>query len=86
MQHLHLYMKHQFTTHDLIRFMYNEVTFLEKAAIEKALQADTSLIKEFEQLQHSHDTLDNIEMQPSVTSIQNILSYSSSSRYETEFM
>lgn len=78
-------MKNQFTNHDLIRYAYGEVSFLEKVAIEKALKTDLELANEFEKLQKSRQKLDEVELMPSVHSIQAILNYSSSSHYETEF-
>ena len=79
-------MKHQFTTFDLVRYLYQEVSYLERIAIEKALKSDKVLATEFDQLQMGADILDELELAPSALSIQNILNHSSSSRFETEPM
>ena len=44
-------MKHQFTLHHLIGYLYNECSLLEKAAIEQALKEDAELAL---QLEHLH--------------------------------
>lgn len=77
-------MKHRFTSFDLVRYLYQEVSYLEHLAIEKALKSDTELAAELEQLQAGYDVLDELELAPSACSIQNILNHSSRSRLETE--
>ena len=77
-------MKHRFTTFDLVRFLYQEVSYMERIAIQKALKSDTALAEEFEQLQAGSSMLNELELAPSALSIQNILNYSSSSRLEKE--
>lgn len=79
-------MKHRFTTFDLVRFLYQEVSYMERIAIQKALKSDTALAEEFEQLQAGSSmlNLNELELAPSALSIQNILNYSSSSRLEKE--
>jgi len=77
-------MKHQFTTHHLISYLYNELGYMERVALEKALKEDALLAAQFEQIQDSHETIEEIELMPSSLSIQNILNYSKSSRYETK--
>lgn len=76
-------MKHQFTTHDLIRYMYNELSYLELAAIEKALKEDEVLSNQLSMLKESQKTFKNFQIKPSESSLKNILNYSKSSRYET---
>jgi|NOAtaT_7_FD_contig_41_7302547_length_397_multi_5_in_0_out_0_1 hypothetical protein len=79
-------MKHQFTTHHLIRYIYNELGYMERVALEKALKEDAALAAQFEQIQDSQDTIEEMELMPSSLSIQNILNYSKSSRYETKVL
>lgn len=79
-------MKQQFTTNDLLRYLYNEVSYLERIAIEKALKSDAILAESLEALEAGHATLDEVELVPSNLSIQAILNYSGSSHFETEPM
>lgn len=78
-------MRHIITTTHLIRYMYNEVSYLEKMAIELAIKNEESVRSEYQQLQATHALLDGSTLMPETSSIQNILNYSSSSRLEETF-
>jgi len=78
-------MRHTITTTHLIRYVYNEVSYLEKMAIELAIKNEDSVRSEYEQLQAAQEVLDNSILMPETSSIQNILNYSSSSRLEETF-
>ena len=81
-------MKQHFTHNDLLRYIYNEVSYLEKLAIELELQRNEALLTEYMQLCESSAQLDDLldeELSPSSVCVHNILAYSQSSHLETEF-
>lgn len=67
-----------FTHHDLIRFIYNEITDEEHRDIELALLCDNELMEEFKKLKSTVITLDNLSYEPSKSTIEAILNYSKS--------
>lgn len=67
-----------FTQNDLIRFLYHETSEEENLEIKRALQYDQDLTLQFEELQTVVNNLDDSMMEPSVDSIEKILSYSRS--------
>jgi len=75
-------MKHQFTQHHLIAYLYNECSLLEKAAIEQALREDSELAFQFNSLKESQKNLNALELVPQKNTLQNILNYSKSNRFE----
>lgn len=75
-------MKHQFTIHHLICYLYNELSFLEKAALEQALREDEQLSKQLNFLKESQKQLTDIELGPDQSCLDNILNYSKSNRLE----
>lgn len=85
-------MKHIITHNDLLLYMYNEVSFLERMAIERELKVNPVLQAELEELRQSCEQLDIFlamdtqEMEPSNLSIQNILNYSQESSHSTTQM
>lgn len=85
-------MKHIITHNDLLLYMHNEVSFLERMAIERELKVNPVLQAELEELRQSCEQLDIFlamdtqEMEPSNLSIQNILNYSQESSHSTTQM
>lgn len=85
-------MKHIITHNDLLLYMHNEVSFLERMAIERELKVNLVLQAELEELRQSCEQLDIFlamdtqEMEPSNLSIQNILNYSQESSHSTTQM
>lgn len=77
-------MKHQITKEDLVRDMYGETNFMEKAAIQTAKENDAELQEEFKSLKKAYNLLNSLELQPPSFLIQNILNYSKSSKFEAE--
>lgn len=75
-------MKHLFTQQHLISYLYNECSLLEKAAIEQALKEDKDLALQFRNLKESQKTLNTLNVMPHVSTLQNILNYSKSNRFE----
>lgn len=84
-------MKHIITQNDLLLYLYNEVSYLEKLAIEQALKTNAQLQKELQNLRAMDEQLiDIIDTEktaaaPSDLSLQNILNYSQRSHLTTEF-
>lgn len=84
-------MKHIITQNDLLLYLYNEVSYLEKMAIEQALKTNAQLQKELQNLRAMDEQLiDVIDTEqtaaaPSALSLQNILNYSQRSHLTTEF-
>jgi hypothetical protein len=77
-------MKHQITKEDLVRDIYDESTYLEKMAIQKAKEKDSQMEKDYKSLKKAQDLLNSAEIQPPDFVVQNILNYSKSSEFEAE--
>ncbi len=75
-------MKHLFTQQHLISYLYNECSLLEKAAIEHALKVDTDLSLQFSNLKESQKTLITLNVTPQESTLQNIINYSKTNRFE----
>ncbi len=65
-----------FTQNDLIRFLYHETSEQETKEINKALLCDSELQAQYNELNASKRMLDETHMQPSASTVLNILSYS----------
>jgi len=70
-------MELSFTQSDLIRYIYKEVTISEKYAIEKALKTDFNLHEMYTESKAAYDELPRVKFNPSTTSLNEILKYSS---------
>lgn len=64
-----------FTKNDLIRYLYHETTEEEARKIRSALAADQKLAAVFEELCQLKDQLDGAMLEPSASTIANILHY-----------
>lgn len=64
-----------FTTEDMIRFLYNEMNAEETALLTAALEADWTLKEKFEVLKSSKETLNSQHYSPRRKSIEAILRY-----------
>jgi len=64
-----------FTPEDMIRYLYNETSAEETAAISLALETDWSLREKFEILKDSIKSLDKIHRSPRPKAIESILRY-----------
>ncbi len=64
-----------FTPEDMIRYLYNETSAEETAAIRLALESDWSLREKFELLRRSVESLDHIVRSPRAKVINSILAY-----------
>lgn len=65
-----------FTHHDLIRFIYNDLTNEEHHNVELALLCDNELMEDFKKLKSTVGTLDELTFEPSKSTIEAILNYS----------
>ena len=74
-----MYMKQNFTTEQLIRFLYKETSVAESMAICQALEEDWNLYESYQELEQAKQQLPQVSFQPSGSTIQNILSYSEQS-------
>lgn len=70
-------MTQTFTPDDLLRYLYEDTTTEEKLEIEKALQSDTNLQQQFEQLQEDMQLLDDLALEPSTGCVNHIMEYAS---------
>lgn len=68
-----------FTTEDLIQYVYHETSKEQSAAIEKAIQTDWALREKLEALQESMQSLDNMMESPRHQSVMAILEYAKTS-------
>lgn len=67
---------HNFTTEDLLQYLYKETSADKTAAIKLALETDWNLLEEMEFLKGSLRELDSIKlMSPSNETLQNIFAY-----------
>jgi hypothetical protein len=64
-----------FTQNDLIRFLYHETSEEETKEINKALLCDSELQEQYKELSVLRKELDAVRLEPSATSVQNILNY-----------
>lgn len=69
----------QYTTEELIQYMYQETSDEKTAAIEKAIESDWNLKEKLEALQESMHQLDTVITSPRQQSVLAILNYASSS-------
>ena len=66
-----------FTSNDVVRYFYGEISKDEKQEIEEAIAFDSSLQDVYVELEENSRLL-NFEVKPKASSIQNILNYSKS--------
>jgi hypothetical protein len=65
----------QFTTDDMIRFLYNEMTTEETQQFLQSIQQDWTLREAFEQLKQTKDCLDSSVASPRKSTVNAILQY-----------
>lgn len=78
-------MKQKFTPNHLVKFIYKETSAQEMLGIIDALNEDETLAKEYETLIEAYEALPKVKVQPSRSSINNILDYSRQSRLLMQF-
>jgi hypothetical protein len=64
-----------FTSEDMIRFLYNEMNAEETAQLMAAMEADWTLKEKFEVLKSSMSNLDSLHFSPRRKAIDAILQY-----------
>lgn len=69
----------QYTTEELIQYMYQETSAEKTAAIEKAIESDWNLREKLDALKESMQQLDTVISSPRQQSVLAILNYASSS-------
>ena len=67
-----------FTQNDLIKFLYHETSEEESREINKALKCDSELLALYNELKATIEQLDQTHLEPSSSTILNILNYSRS--------
>lgn len=67
-----------FTQMDLIRYLYHEITEEEKNEIDRALRRDGKLKALYNEICAALKELDKAALQPSASTVYNILNYSKS--------
>ena len=67
-----------FTRNDLIRFLYQETSEEETKEISNALLCDNELQAQYNELSSLQKSLDEAKLEPSASTIQNIMNYARS--------
>lgn len=71
---------HNFTTEDLLQYLYNETTSEQSAAILQAIEADWSLKEQMEILKTSQKQLSEVEtVSPRLEALEKIFNYAEKS-------
>lgn len=92
LSHLAITMKHIITQNDLLLYLCDEVSYLEKLAIERQLRSDERLRRELDELAALHTQFEDFlqlaeeEIMPAAANVQNILHYSQRSAQTTEWL
>lgn len=69
-------MQENFTTEDLVRFIYQETDASETLAINEALEADEALYTAYENLMDGFQALPKVQFRPSEATLDSVLDYS----------
>ena len=69
-------MQENFTTEDLIRFIYHETNASETMAINEAMETNADLYETYENLMDAFQKMPRVQFSPSTKSLDNILNYS----------
>lgn len=72
-------MNKNFTSNDLVQFIYQELSTAENVAIKDAIASDVMLREAYQELSAAHSVLPKAKFSPSRSAIQNILKYSEQS-------
>jgi hypothetical protein len=73
-----------FTSEDMLRFLYNEMTREESMAMQKALDADWKLRECLDEMKELISSLDSAKRSPRPQSIDAILRYAGAEAVKTE--
>jgi len=78
-------MNKEFTSNDLVRFIYKETSAAETLAIAEAITDDARLNEEYQDLRSGYLGLFKASFSPSKNVIKNILGYSEQTALEAQF-
>jgi len=76
-------MQENFTTNDLIKYIYKETSLTETLEIGAALEEDFDLLQQFKSLMKGYMQLPKATFSPSPMALQNIIGYNSQQFVET---
>jgi len=62
---------------ELVRYLYNETSEQETAAIEAALQTDWNLVETFEKLLSAQQRLNEVNLSPEPQAVNKVMKYAS---------
>jgi len=71
-------MTHNYTQNNILTFIYNECDLFEKLEIEFAMEDDSTLMEEYNDMMLSYHTLPKVLFSPKKSCIDAILAYSKS--------
>ncbi|MGK0388567.1 MAG: hypothetical protein ACI94Y_001297 [Maribacter sp.] len=71
-----------YTTEDLIRFIYKETSAKESIHITEQIGADWKLKEEYQTLKEGYGKLPKVKFSPKKETLRNILAYSSTAQLE----
>ena len=69
-------MTHNYTENNILRFIYKECDLFEKLEMEFAMEDDSTLLEEYNDMMLSYHTLPKVLFSPKKSSIDAILAYS----------
>ncbi len=71
------------TRDDVLLYIYKETSNEETIAIEKQLLENVSLMEFYDQYKETITRINNLKLEPSINSQQNIIEYSGSFKFES---
>jgi hypothetical protein len=80
----HYYMKQKFTPDVLIRYLYREVSAMQRVEIEQVLAEDAGLRRAYRSMQHAYQLLPKVTFSPSRPTVQAVLKYSQRTALEQQ--
>ena len=69
-------MAENYTTNDLILYLYNETDLTDTVFVQKAIDNDDDIAEEYSQLVAVKQLLDHLPVSPSSASVDSIMAYS----------
>lgn len=69
-------MAHNYTDHNIIRFIYKECDLFEKLEMEFAMEQDSTLLEVYTDLKQGFNILPKVAFSPRKSVLDNILEYS----------
>lgn len=75
-------MENDFTKNLFIKSLYNETDLLDELEIKWAIEEDPTLVSFQKNMEHSKCLLGDVQLSPSLATIQNVLKYSEGTTLE----